>query len=138
MERVAYKFLEHVEIQDEEKDATVHLCKYFDTSCRTLSAKFLDNLGRHTYITPTSYLELIGSFKTLISSKQDSTMKAKKRYVVGLEKLAFAASQVRIFCTAFERYHMVFNNVVDLFYLIKFQIYMSCKVVLSIQHQSLC
>ena len=105
MERVAYKFLEHVEIQDEEKDATVHLCKYFDTSCRLLSAKFLENLGRHTYITPTSYLELIGSFKNLISAKQDSTMKAKKRYVVGLEKLAFAASQV-ISCIVFLNCHI--------------------------------
>ena len=45
-------------------------------------------------MTPTSYLELINAFKTLINQKQDATMKAKKRYVVGLEKLAFAASQV--------------------------------------------
>ncbi len=45
-------------------------------------------------MTPTSYLELINAFKTLINQKQDATMRAKKRYVVGLEKLAFAASQV--------------------------------------------
>ncbi len=51
-------------------------------------------LGRRTYTTPTSYLELINAFKTLITQKQESTMKAKRRYVVGLEKLAFAASQV--------------------------------------------
>ena len=55
---------------------------------------FTEKLGRKTYITPTSYLELIGSFKTLITQKQESTMKAKRRYVVGLDKLAFAASQV--------------------------------------------
>ena len=54
-------------------------------------------LGRHNYITPTSYLELIGAFKTLINQKQESTMKAKRRYIVGLEKLAFAASQVIFF-----------------------------------------
>ena len=52
-------------------------------------------MGRYTYMTPTSYLELIGSFKTLITQKQESTMKAKKRYIVGLDKLAFAASQVK-------------------------------------------
>jgi len=52
-------------------------------------------LGRHTYITPTSYLELISSFKTLITQKQLSTMQSKQRYVTGLEKLAFAASAVR-------------------------------------------
>ncbi|WAR27202.1 DYH12-like protein [Mya arenaria] len=32
--------------------------------------------------------------ETLLGSKQDETLKAKRRYVVGLEKLAFAASQV--------------------------------------------
>ena len=59
-----------------------------------MRGRFILNLGRYTYMTPTSYLELINSFKNLINAKQESTMKAKKRYVVGLEKLAFAASQV--------------------------------------------
>ena len=57
-------------------------------------------LGRHTYVTQSSYLELLASFKTLISQKQDSTMKAKKRYLIGLEKLAFASSQVCHFILA--------------------------------------
>ena len=57
-------------------------------------SRYLNELGRHNYVTPTSYLELINSFKTLLQKKQDETMKAKRRYVVGLEKLAFAASQV--------------------------------------------
>ena len=48
-------------------------------------------------MTPTSYLELIKAFKTLLQKKQDETMAAKNRYVVGLDKLAFAASQVNIF-----------------------------------------
>ena len=45
-------------------------------------------------MTPTSYLELISAFKTLLGKKRDEIMKAKRRYVVGLEKLAFAESQV--------------------------------------------
>lgn len=53
-------------------------------------------MGRYNYVTPTSYLELIGSFKNLLGSKQDETSKAKRRYEVGLEKLAFASSQVRL------------------------------------------
>ena len=59
-----------------------------------LRDRFILNLGRYTYMTPTSYLELINSFTNLINAKQESTMRAKKRYMVGLEKLAFAASQV--------------------------------------------
>jgi len=61
--------------------------------------RFLFVLGRHTYITPTSYLELISSFKTLISQKQISIIESKQRYVTGLEKLAFAAASVC--CTLF-------------------------------------
>ncbi|XP_071083415.1 dynein axonemal heavy chain 12-like isoform X1 [Haliotis cracherodii] len=94
LERVANKFLEDAEIEDQQKSDSVFICKYFHQSVRDLSDKFLDEQGRHNYVTPTSYLELIYSFKLLLGKKQDETMKAKKRYVVGLEKLAFAASQV--------------------------------------------
>ncbi len=45
-------------------------------------------------MTPTSYLELISSFKALLASKRGEVLKLKKRYEVGLEKLKFAASQV--------------------------------------------
>ena len=65
-------------------------------SSATLSDKFYQRLGRKTYVTPTSYLQLISGFKNLISSKQNEIMTAKRRYVNGLEKLAFAESQVSV------------------------------------------
>ncbi|XP_071807320.1 dynein axonemal heavy chain 12-like isoform X1 [Asterias amurensis] len=92
--RVAYKFLETVEMEEDERKEVVDICKHFHTSARNLSFSFLEELGRHNYVTPTSYLELISAFKTLLGKKRDETMKAKRRYVVGLEKLAFAESQV--------------------------------------------
>nr|KAG5708500.1 hypothetical protein BaRGS_026227 [Batillaria attramentaria] len=94
LERVANKFLEDADIEEREKADTVNICKYFHQSVRHLSEKYLADLGRHNYVTPTSYLELINSFKNLLQKKQDETMKGKRRYVVGLDKLAFAASQV--------------------------------------------
>lgn len=96
LERVANKFLEHLEIEDDQKHETVKLCKHFHQSTNELSQQYLIELGRHNYVTPTSYLELINSFKSLLGAKQDETLKAKRRYVVGLEKLAFAASQVQL------------------------------------------
>lgn len=39
-------------------------------------------------------MELLQSFKTLLTSKQTEVMRQKKRYVGGLDKLAFAAGQV--------------------------------------------
>ncbi|XP_077865268.1 dynein axonemal heavy chain 12 [Saccoglossus kowalevskii] len=92
--RVANKFLETVEMEDNERHEVVQICKHFHTSARDLSEKFFNELGRHNYVTPTSYLELIASFKTLLGRKRDETMRAKRRYEVGLEKLAFAESQV--------------------------------------------
>ncbi|XP_063405511.1 dynein axonemal heavy chain 12-like isoform X3 [Mytilus trossulus] len=94
LERVANKFLENTELSDHDRKESVMIVKHFHQSTINLSTKFLNQLGRHNYVTPTSYLELINSFKNLLQSKQDEISKAKRRYVVGLEKLAFAASQV--------------------------------------------
>ncbi|XP_052285538.1 dynein axonemal heavy chain 12-like isoform X2 [Dreissena polymorpha] len=94
LERVANKFLEQLDIEDDQKVETVKLCKHFHQGTNKLSVNYLLELGRHNYVTPTSYLELINAFKTLLGAKQEETLKAKRRYIVGLEKLAFAASQV--------------------------------------------
>ena len=97
-ELVAHRFLEEVELTDLERSAAIPLCKYFHQSTRELSEQFYNELGRHNYVTPTSYLELISSFKSVLSNKRGNVLKMKKRYEVGLEKLKFAASQVNILC----------------------------------------
>uniref|UniRef100_A0A183SIA1 Dynein heavy chain 7, axonemal n=1 Tax=Schistocephalus solidus TaxID=70667 RepID=A0A183SIA1_SCHSO len=94
LERVARKSLTTIQIEEEMRDSAVHIFKYFHTSIMNLSEKFYRQLGRKTYVTPTSYLELISSFQRLITKKQEETMRAKMRYVNGLDKLAFAATQV--------------------------------------------
>ncbi|NXM04479.1 DYH7 protein, partial [Tyrannus savana] len=94
LERVASKFLETLELTETERQGVVPICKYFHTSVLALSERFLQSLGRHNYVTPTSYLELIAAFQRLLTEKRDSVMKAKKKYVNGLEKLAFAELQV--------------------------------------------
>ncbi|XP_030623788.1 dynein heavy chain 12, axonemal [Chanos chanos] len=94
LEQVANKFLENLEMSDHERQEVIHICKTFHTSAKDLSNKFLSELGRHNYVTPTSYLELIAAFRQLLSQKRDTVMKAKRRYTNGLDKLAFAESQV--------------------------------------------
>uniref|UniRef100_A0A8B9VSH1 Dynein axonemal heavy chain 12 n=1 Tax=Anas zonorhyncha TaxID=75864 RepID=A0A8B9VSH1_9AVES len=90
LERVANKFLETLELTDSERQEVVPICQYFHTSVLSLSS----SLKRHNYVTPTSYLELIAAFRKLLTEKRDSVMTAKKKYVNGLDKLAFAESQV--------------------------------------------
>lgn len=96
LEMVANKFLEEVELSDHEHASCVSMCKYFHESVRKLSMKYQDLLRRINYVTPTSYLELILTFKGLLAQKRQETKQLQNRYLNGLEKLEFAASQVSI------------------------------------------
>jgi dynein heavy chain len=97
LQLVASKFLRDVELEPKERESVVTICQYFHDSARLLSNKFLENLGRYNYVTPTSYLELVKSFKALLQKKRNEIMKIRNQYVVGLEKLQFASSQVCVF-----------------------------------------
>lgn len=70
------------------------MCKYFQESVKELSLEYYSTLRRHNYVTPTSYLELILTFKTLLQSKRQEVDTMRNRYLTGLQKLSFAASQV--------------------------------------------
>lgn len=76
--------------------SVVSMCKYFQESVRELSVSYYNVLRRYNYVTPTSYLELILTFKALLNSKRQEVDMMRNRYLVGLQKLDFAASQVGI------------------------------------------
>ncbi|XP_010216373.1 PREDICTED: dynein heavy chain 3, axonemal [Tinamus guttatus] len=94
LEMVANKFLEDVELEDDIRKGVVSMCKYFQESMRKLSISYYSTLRRHNYVTPTSYLELILTFKTLLHSKRQEVDRMRNRYLTGLQKLDFASSQV--------------------------------------------
>ncbi|XP_060934159.1 dynein axonemal heavy chain 12-like [Limanda limanda] len=94
LERVANSFLESVGMTEKERQDVIPICKSFHTSAIELSTRFLSELGRHNYVTPTSYLELLAAFRQLLTQKREAVMGAKQRYVNGLAKLAFAEDQV--------------------------------------------
>ncbi|XP_069555029.1 dynein axonemal heavy chain 7 [Brachyistius frenatus] len=96
LQAVACRFLEDVEMTDEIREGCINMCKSFHTSTIKLSVCFLTELQRHNYVTPTSYLELISTFKALLKTKRAQVMKLKRRYEVGLQKLEAAASDVAI------------------------------------------
>ncbi|XP_077305116.1 dynein axonemal heavy chain 3 [Lithobates pipiens] len=96
LEMVANKFLEDVDLDDDIRKEVVSMCKYFQESVKELSDSFYNTLRRHNYVTPTSYLELILTFKTLLNSKRYEVDTMRNRYLVGLEKLEFASSQVSV------------------------------------------
>ena len=71
------------------------LCKNNDVFILFLSySRFAHDLGRFTYITPTSYLTLISSFKELLCQKQKEISSAIKRYVQGLDQLEYFSETI--------------------------------------------
>ncbi|DBA04478.1 TPA: LOW QUALITY PROTEIN: hypothetical protein N0F65_010074 [Lagenidium giganteum] len=94
---VAEKFLADVEMDSAGvRKAIVDTCQYFHVSVMDHSEKFLKQLRRQNYVTPTSYLELIIAFKSFLARRRESVQAARNRYLVGLEKLQFAENNVSV------------------------------------------
>lgn len=93
---VAKRFLATVELTELERNAAIEMCQTFHTSTEVLSNEFLIRLNRHNYVTPTSYLEMINTFKTLLARKRNELIMSKQRYETGLMQLDSAAGQVGV------------------------------------------
>ncbi|KAA0715776.1 Dynein heavy chain 7, axonemal [Triplophysa tibetana] len=94
LQAVATRFLEDVEMTDSTRAGCISMCKSFHTATIDLSSRFLSELQRYNYVTPTSYLELISMFKHLLQLRRTEVMNLKSRYEIGLQKLESAAAQV--------------------------------------------
>lgn len=95
LQSVASNFLASLPgVQPEVTTELPAMCMFFHSSVQKLSARFLNEQRRHYYVTPTSYLELLNSYKALLAERQHDVMTVKKRYEVGLEKLAVTEESV--------------------------------------------
>ena len=72
---------------DTVKEGIVQMCGRIHQSVETASGKYLDEQRRYNYVTPTSYLEVLSTFKTLLAMKREQVSTAKRRLVIGLDKL---------------------------------------------------
>jgi len=93
---VAQSFLQDDELDMDEATTkgVIDVCVDMQRRTATLSDKYLSELRRHFYVTPTSYLELISTFKALINDKRSEILNNKRRYEAGLDKLAETQSKV--------------------------------------------
>ena len=95
LKSVAQQFLAEVEMKDQKiRNDVEDMCMIMHQDVRTLADEFYADLKRHYYATPTSYLELISMYKTLLADKRKEVMTMKTRYEVGLEKLLGAEKSV--------------------------------------------
>ena len=68
---VAKKFLSDVKFESEaHRQAVEDMCQGFHISATDLSEQFMSQLRRRTYVTPTSYLEVILAFKLSLAKRR--------------------------------------------------------------------
>jgi len=82
------------DLQPSVKAACVDMFKTFHWGSRELAARFRSELKRIYYTTPTSFLELIQTFRQLLGEKRNTVSSLKSKYEVGLEKLTNTETSV--------------------------------------------
>jgi len=91
---VAEYFLNDVEL--EERDGIVKICVDMQERVAQLTKKYYQQLKRYFYVTPTSYLELIKTFKSLLGSKRKHVNDIINKYTKGQDQLDKAAKDIEI------------------------------------------
>ena len=94
LDSVAKRFLADVEMEAQVRAECVHLVQLFHESTADAALRFLSELRRHYYVTPTSYLELITTFKTILKEKREEIMALKNRYEHGYNCLISTEANV--------------------------------------------
>ncbi|KAJ3083598.1 Dynein heavy chain 6, axonemal, partial [Rhizoclosmatium hyalinum] len=85
---VSKRFLEYVELGSEETKANIaQMCVEVHSSVGVMAARFYDELRRRYYTTPTSYLELINLYVSMLQEKRKELGAARDRLNSGLNKL---------------------------------------------------
>ena len=72
----------------------VAMCRVIHQSVELKSKEFFEVLRRHNYVTPTSYLELLGSYIELLQFKREEVDTKRQRLKIGLDKISTTKSQV--------------------------------------------
>ncbi|KAH9277041.1 hypothetical protein BASA83_000559 [Batrachochytrium salamandrivorans] len=86
---VSRRFLEFVDLgSDEMKDKVAGMCVEIHASVGEIAKKFYTELRRRYYTTPTSYLELINLYVSMLQEKRKELGTSRDRLRNGLNKLA--------------------------------------------------
>ena len=77
-----------------DEDGCIEMFKIMHQSVELKSQRFLEELRRRNYVTPTSYLELLSLYKSILSERKKYFGDAKSRLEKGLNVLFEAAIEV--------------------------------------------
>ena len=74
-------------IPEELKEPLANMCVEIHTSVTDMAEVFYDALKRRYYTTPTSYLELINVYLSMLNAKRKQLVLQRDRYKTGLDKI---------------------------------------------------
>ena len=91
---VASTVLDEIQIPEDQRTALVRCCVRMQSDTAVMCAKYLEEARMHCYVTPTSYLELLSTFKSLLSKMTSGISGSKHRYDHGLDTLKRTEEEV--------------------------------------------
>lgn len=83
-----------IELNDHDKKGCIEMFKVIHKSVESIKDRYKDEARRIAYVTPTSFLELLSSYKSVFKERTDHVTKAKMRLSKGLTALAEASVEV--------------------------------------------
>ncbi|KAI4500001.1 hypothetical protein M0802_004871 [Mischocyttarus mexicanus] len=98
LQTVAMHFLADIKdesINESVLKSIVKTCQFMHSSVIKASNRFLMELNRHNYVTPTSYLQLLSSYGGLLSKKKQEINSGMTRLSTGLNKLISTEAEVK-------------------------------------------
>ena len=88
-------FIKDMEIhQDNLRAGLVNIAVDMQTRVQELTKRYYQELRRYYYVTPTSYLELLSTFKRLKKERQGTIEMMIGRYEAGVDKIVVTEGEV--------------------------------------------
>jgi dynein heavy chain, axonemal len=84
---VAMRMFGNVQVSEEIKTSLATMCVQIHQDVQDVSAEFFEELRRHNYTTPTSYLELLNSYTKMLDEQSTTVINQINRLQGGLDKL---------------------------------------------------
>jgi dynein heavy chain, axonemal len=78
----------------EDEEGCIQMFKTIHQSVEKMRERFLDEMRRISYVTPTSYLELLSTYKKTLKERKKKVGEAKNRLAKGLDVLQNASVEV--------------------------------------------
>ncbi|CAH8652543.1 unnamed protein product [Schistosoma rodhaini] len=97
LKSVAFRMLQNMsdlEIDEQTLESLVQLCIDIHQSVVQNTELFKQELNRHNYVTPTSFLELLSVFSKIYGLKKSEIITARNRTQTGLDKLLYTEEVV--------------------------------------------